>query len=251
MSKQVFHLEGISKEKKIRPLKILIYGPNGVGKSTFCARSLHPIFLDLEGNVDHLDVPRQAVNNYEEVFGFLDFLLKEEHPFKTLVVDSLESLEQLFWAQVEKENNVTSLGKIPFGGGYMQALELFKYFRETLSLLHQEREMNICLIGHEALKTVNTPNLESFDRIEVRIQGKAAGLLMDWCTAVIYATRDVVIHKEKGAFQQEHKKARDIQRILYTDGNASFIAKNIYNLPLVMPLQWQTFKDHVEQFYQA
>ena len=41
-----------------RPQKVVIYGPEGVGKSTLAGRLPEPVFLDTEGGTHHLDVAR-------------------------------------------------------------------------------------------------------------------------------------------------------------------------------------------------
>ena len=38
--------------------KCVIYGPEGIGKSTFAAQFPEPLFIDTEGSTNHMDVMR-------------------------------------------------------------------------------------------------------------------------------------------------------------------------------------------------
>ena len=52
--------------KITRTQKCVIYGCEGVGKSTFASKFPKPLFADLEGGTAHLDVPRISdLNTWE------------------------------------------------------------------------------------------------------------------------------------------------------------------------------------------
>ena len=48
--------------KEKRPLKIVIYGPEGIGKSTFASQFPDPLFIDTEGGTSNLDIRRIKCN---------------------------------------------------------------------------------------------------------------------------------------------------------------------------------------------
>ena len=77
------------KGKQELPPRICIYGNHGIGKSTIAAQFPDPIFINTEDGLDSLDVtsfPRaQEIGDVVEA---IKSLLREEHAFKTLVIDS-------------------------------------------------------------------------------------------------------------------------------------------------------------------
>jgi hypothetical protein len=96
-----------------KPLKVLLYGPAGGGKTRYAATFPDPLFLDLEGGlrstVDVKDVlrypkdPNQEIVNVGEVGQFYN-IVKAIHPldapFKTIVIDSLNELQVLVTKKV-------------------------------------------------------------------------------------------------------------------------------------------------------
>jgi ABC-type branched-subunit amino acid transport system ATPase component len=80
------------------PPATLIYGPNGVGKTTFLSMAEKPVMIDIEGGKGALNVasfPRAT--SWEMVRAQLGELCTEEHEFKTLGIDTIDWLETLFW----------------------------------------------------------------------------------------------------------------------------------------------------------
>ncbi|MCS6901519.1 MAG: MAPEG family protein, partial [Myxococcales bacterium] len=78
----------------LRPLRVVLYGVEGVGKSTFASQAPDPIFLCAEEGAVGLDVARfPTAHTWIEVLEAIRVLTHEEHPYKTLVIDSLDWLE--------------------------------------------------------------------------------------------------------------------------------------------------------------
>jgi hypothetical protein len=239
--------QGIEKD----PVKVLIYGDNGIGKSKFFSKAPHPLYIDLEDNLNHLPISKIKINSWGHLLELLDLLEKEEHIYKTLVIDSVDALELMIETAVCKELGVKSLTQIPYGGGRVRSNELWKYLRGRLNLLHESQKMHLCFTAHSTTRTTNEPNIEPYDRIECRINPKAQGILFDWLNCVFFAERKTILTKDQGKFNVTVKRAIQDDRVMYTDGSASFLAKNIFHLPKELPLDWSVFIDNVEEFYKS
>lgn len=48
----------ISSGRIAKPQKVVVYGPEGIGKSTFAAQFPDPVFIGTEGSTYHMDVKR-------------------------------------------------------------------------------------------------------------------------------------------------------------------------------------------------
>lgn len=85
-------MEIISK-KTITAPKVLIYGNSGVGKSTLASQFPKPLFLDLEGGLNYMDVDRTPLIKDSETFYKLLLEISKEKPdYKTIVIDSADWL---------------------------------------------------------------------------------------------------------------------------------------------------------------
>ena len=83
-----------------KPPRILAYGVHGVGKTSFAASAGAPVFLQTEDGLGLIDAPSFGLlKTYDEVMEAIGALYSEDHDRKTVVIDSLDWLEPLIWAQ--------------------------------------------------------------------------------------------------------------------------------------------------------
>lgn len=226
------------------PPRILIYGTEGVGKTTFGALGDNPIFLPTEkGLTGRPEVKRfPLAKSYTEVMGYITELATADHDRKTLVVDSLDWLEPLIWEQVCAENNVKTIEKAGggYGKGYAMALDLWREYLTAIDYLNEERKMTIVQIAHAQIKRYENPETDAYDRYSIKLQdGKnvsAAGLLIEYSDIVAFANYHVAITKDEKTFNKERRRAIGSgERILYFEERPSFKAKNRYGLPAEIP----------------
>lgn len=78
-------------------VKFLVYGESGVGKTVFSSTWPDPVFLDIDKGMASVnrEVHRIPIDNWEDLIDATDFLANEVHPFKTIVLDSLNELQYL------------------------------------------------------------------------------------------------------------------------------------------------------------
>lgn len=229
---------------------IVLYGIEGVGKSTFAADAPKPIFIDLEKGTFNLDVSRVTppdVGSFDEIMSFLKELQSTDHDYKTLALDSLDHFEPLVWSAVCKEHNATSISdqeKLGYGRGYVEAANKFLEFLNACEALREK--MNIILIAHSEIKTIHDPmKMEPYDKFEIKLNKKASALVKEKAEAVLFATSEVLIKKVKGA---KAKALGEGKRVLYTQGMPGHEGKNRYNLPYQIDLSWQAYQEAKKSF---
>jgi hypothetical protein len=104
----------------------VIFGPEGIGKSTLAAQFPAPVFLDTEGGTHHLDVARlPAPKSWDDVTRAITAPATEAHDFKTLVIDTIDWLEKLLVDYVCKQANKASIEDFGYGKGYVVLAEEF------------------------------------------------------------------------------------------------------------------------------
>jgi hypothetical protein len=235
-------LEQVTKGKNIGPQIHVIAGNNGVGKTTWAASFPSPIIADIENGSNHLDVSRvgsDKLKNLESFRALVVELKTAKHDYKTFVVDSVESLEALISDQVCIEGKVTSIEMYEggFGKGYTRTREIMRELFADFEEL-KAKGITIILVAHTQVKQHNDPvNNQSYDRVIMRCNDKMAAIIRDLSDNVFYATYKVLTTKEKG----KTKAFGDGQRVMYTQWRPGFDAKNRLELPLEIPLSFESF----------
>lgn len=220
-----------SKGVIMRPQIVVLYGPNGVGKTTLACAYEQPMILDLENGSGFLsNVTRlgtDALQSFAQVREVVAALMTDKHEFKTLVIDSLESLETLIYQAVCKENKVKSIEEIPYGKGYTFAREAVEEFMHELQALRDRAQMNVVLVGHSVVKPFNDPSKNvAYDRFILRLNDKMSSVVKDLADSVFFITYRVDVHETKG--QQKAKAYGSDERVVHTRWGASHDAKSRY-----------------------
>lgn len=233
-------LANIEKRTLDVPLRILIYGVEGVGKSTFAAGAPNPVFLVADNGAVWIKQPKfPPVKVWSETLEAVRFLITEPHDYRTLVIDPANWFESLAWAQVCRTSGLRNIADAEYGKGFNAAVDLW---RELLALLEQlwaTRGMNIIFTAHAQVKSFKNPESDDFDRYQLAMHDRAAGLLKQWCDAVLFAKHETHTYREKGS-KRTRAESNGV-RALYTQWTAAYDAKNRYNLPERLPLSWDDF----------
>jgi hypothetical protein len=241
-------LNTITKGRRPRYIWALIYGVDGVGKSTLCSHAPNPIFVGAEKGTEQLDVARfPQTESIGELFAQLRTLQVENHGFQSVVLDSLDWIEPLIWKAVCDEGKVENIEQFAggYGKGYVRALDLWRTLIKELAVLNQS--MHVLLIGHAQIKSFQDPELPTaYDRYQLKINDKAAALVREAADVVLFARFETELIRNTGA---KAKVRGEGKRIMYTESRPGFDAKNRFNLPFVMALDWKTFGEAIRAFY--
>jgi len=226
--------------------RIVIMGMEGVGKTTAAAQCPSPIFLCGENGLigsAFSGIANYAPENWADVLGFLEFILAGNHDYKTLVIDTIDWIEPLLHSHINKrdgkyltKDRVTdgeSIENFNYQKGYVLALE---EFRKALAILDKIRlsGMIVVLNAHTHIKNFSNPEGENYDRYELKINAKLAGLIREWADAMIFAKYETFTGKIGKAGKS--KGIGGQKRIVCTERTAAYDAKNRYSLPPEMPL---------------
>ena len=223
--------DALRKGKQDVPPRICIYGGHGIGKSTLASKFPAPIFISTEDGLDSLDVtsfPRAT--KVEDMVENIKTLIKEDHEFKTVVIDSVDWLiEPLIVSNVESSHDAKDLA---YGKGQMLVAEEFREILQGLDVLRVKRRMNIVLIAHAAVVKFEDPRTEPYDRFQPKLPNRCNALLQEWADVLAFAAFKVIIRKSDSGFNNQ--KTRGVttgERLLHFVENPAFAAKNRYTCP--------------------
>ena len=241
----------------IRPMppRIMIYGTPGVGKSTTAARAPNAAFVSTEDGLSQIDCHRfPLVTSYQDVIDTLQALGDEPHDYQTAVIDTIDWLETIIHKTVSKEHGDVPIEKIDggYGRGYAYVNKRWSEIQDALTYLRNERNMMIILVAHAKVERFEDPEAAAYDRYSPNLHKAAAATLCQWCDAVLFATRKMRTSEEKGAFGKTRAIAKPIgadggDRILRCIGGPACVAKNRYDLPAELPLNWDVLASYLFQ----
>lgn len=233
-------LASLVKGRQEQPIRVVLFGVEGVGKSTFGANAPSPIFLGAEDGTAQLDVDRfPAPESWTDVLEALRVLATDKHGYQTLVVDTLDWAEPLLWKFICERDEQPSIEAYGYGKGYSAALDEWRVFLAALERLRRAKGMHVVLIAHSWIKPFKNPEGDDFDRYEMKLHPKAAGLVKEWCDCVLFANHETLVATDK-----KTKRVKGVDtgaRLIHTQRTAAFDAKNRYGLPESMPLSWSEF----------
>ena len=223
----------VRRGKITRPQKAVVYGPEGVGKSTLAGQLPEPVFLDTEGGTHHLDVVRiDSASTWEQITAAVAALAKGGHGFRTLVIDTADWLEKRLIEWLCRKHNKDSIEDFGYGKGYVVLAEEFAKFLASLDGL-LARGMHIVFLAHSQVRKFEAPDQAgSYDRFELKLSKQVAPLLKEWADVVLFGnfvTR--VAEKDNG----KHRGVGGKERVLFANHTAAFDAKNRHGLPDKLP----------------
>lgn len=241
-------LETIQTGRQPKPPRVLLYGVEGIGKSTFGSQAPKPIFIQTEDGLDEIPCARfPLATTFDQVIAALRTLVNEKHDYESVVIDSLDWLERLVWDKLCQQYAVDSIEKVDGGyaRGYMHALSLWREVLDYLNLL-RARGMVVILVAHSKVERFEDPESSPYDRYSPRLNKHAAALIKEWCDAVLFATRKMRTQSEDAGFNRKRTVAHAIgkdggERVMRAYGSPSCVAKNRYGIAEELPLSWSAF----------
>lgn len=238
-------LENIQSGKENKPPRIMIYGSEGVGKSSYAAGAPNAIFIQTEDGLGEIDCRKfPLAHSLSEVIAELTALRDEAHEFQTVVIDSADWLERIIFDEVCREFGVRSIEKADggYGKGYTHALTHWRKVVNLLQELRDKRGMMVILVAHAKVERFEDPENAAYDRYTPRLHKHAASLIAEWVDAVLFANKKFRVSKDSSDRTIAAPIGADGgERVIRTVGSPACIAKNRYGLPSEIPLSWQAF----------
>lgn len=227
-------LSTISKPQD-RAIIATICGDSGLGKTTLAAAFPKPIVIRAEDGLQAIPEAQRPdafplISKVDDLFEQLLALVKEDHEYQTLIIDSVTALERLFMQHV-----IDSDPKMPrsinqalggYGAGLSAVASLHQRVRKACGMLNERKGMHVVFIAHADTETIELPDQDPYTRYNLRLGKKSVAPYVD--------DSDVVGFLKLETFTKgdgDRKKAfSDGTRLLVTYATASNVSKNRYGI---------------------
>lgn len=226
----------ITKGKINRAQKVVIYGSEGIGKSSLAACFPDPLFIDTEGGTAQMDVRRiDKPQSWEELLAIVQEVAATPDVCKSLILDTADWAEQLivsFLCTKYKQNSIESFG---YGKGYTYLAEeftklLYAFDRVIAANIH------VVITAHAKMRKFEQPDeMGAYDRWEMKLSKQVAPLLKEWCDLLLFCNYQTFVVTSENNTQ----KAQGGKRVMYTSHHPAWDAKNRVHLPEVLELDYK------------
>ncbi len=224
------------------PTRMVVYGADGVGKTTFAAGAPGAVFIPVEDGLHQLDAlstPRP--DSWSRILEYANELVATKE-CQSIVIDSLDEAEQLCWAHTcsipfegKKMANIESFG---YGKGYVAAV---RHWRDLIAILDKAHDAGkgVVLLAHSQRKVVKNPTGEDYEQVQIKLQEKAGAMFREWAHVVGLAELDISTVTD--AQTKRSKAVFGGRRVLRTSPGAGYQAKSRYPIPPRLPLEWAAY----------
>ena len=225
------------------PLRVLLYGPEKIGKTTFAAGAPNGIVIGPEDGTGLLDQARIDAKTWPATMAALHQLLVEKHEFTTVIVDTVDHIEPLMYAFLKDQYHVNEIEEAGGGYGKWSGVVLSEWTKMLVALDKlREKGMAVILLAHAKVGKHKNPDGQDFDRYFLSLYDKAAGLIRQWCDVVLFTNYETFVSVDK-----QTKRAKGVggtERVVYATRSATYDAGNRINLPDSFPLSWADFAQY-------
>lgn len=230
----------ITRGKQAKAQRVIIYGTEGIGKSTLASQFPNPLFIDTEGSTSNMDVARMdKPTSWTMLMNQIAFVKANPTVCDTLIVDTIDWAEALAIESVCSLHGKKGVEDFGYGNGYTYVREEFGRFLNKLQEI-VDLGIHVVLTAHAQIRKFEQPDeMGAYDRYELKLGKKTssqtAPLVKEWGDIVLFCNYKTIVMKN----ESNKNKAQGGQRVMYTTHTPSWDAKNRFGLPEELPMDYQ------------
>ncbi len=238
----------IQKGKQAAPSRVVLYGIEGIGKSTLASKFPNALTLDTEDRTRHLDIHREVCRKYGTLVDALDELMANKTEYKTLVLDTADWAQALTIDAVLSEKGFTSIEDPGYGRGYTYVYEKMQDLLTRLTRISEQWGMHVVVVAHARICKFDDPITgASYDRYALKLQdspkSNVAALFKEWADALLFCNYDI------SAVKGKDDKVRAVgghAAMIFPVHTAAYDAKNSWGLKEPFPMEYEFLRAHIE-----
>jgi hypothetical protein len=217
---------------------LCLHGEPGRGKTTLALKANSPIAILAERglpsgrSVDAFD----DITDYAAIDAALRYLYSNPGEYRTLIIETLDKVEELLIRHVCAKHNWKSIETPPYGKGLIILEQEWRSFLRGPQALRDKHGMTIIMTCHSSIERVDDPRAPTYTSYQLRLSKRNRGPAMDVCDAVLFIADDLHVVTDGEGFRERVRAAASPHRFLFTEGRPAFVAKNRFGMPVKVPL---------------
>lgn len=235
----------VTNTRQAKGLKVVVYGPEGIGKTTFANKFPQPVYIDTEGSTNFIDGKKLPnPTSWTMLLEEVEYLKNTPGIARTLVIDTIDWAEALAKRHLMAKNNWEAIDSTSYGTRYVAlADEVGKLLNKLSELI--ELNYNVVLLAHSETKKHELPDeLGAFDRYVLKLERRDAALVKEWADNILFANYKTTVITDS---KTNSKKATGGQRVMYTTHKPTWDAKNRFDFPDELPFDYEQVRVPFEQ----
>lgn len=226
----------IIRGKRQGAIRAVIYGTEGIGKSTLAAQIPDALLIDTEDGTGQIDAARVIALDWRAIEHATKELIADTQGFRAVVIDTADWLEKALIEHVLRQAGKKSIEDFGYGKGYTIIQE---HVVRYLALLDQliAKGVHVIFVAHAKVVRTSPPDqTDGFDRYELKLTRQVAPLLKEWADLVLFCNYRVqIVEGSDGRLKAQGGK----ERIMHAVHSAAWDAKNRFGLPDELPMQFE------------
>lgn len=221
------------------PIRAVIYGPEGIGKSTLAAAFPAPLFVDTERGTSQLEVDRVCPGSWAAVDAVVAELQEDAQGFKTIVFDTADWLERMAIDALCGKKNWESIETPGYGKGFTMLAEKWRRFLDSVGVLQARQKIHVVFVAHSWLRKFEQPDESgAYDRWEMKLSKQVAPAMKEWPDLLLFLNYRTIVEKDENG----KAKAHSDERTMYATHHACWDAKNRFGLADKLPLDFESIR---------
>lgn len=227
-------LSSLRSTKTTHPPIALLYGVDGVGKTSLAAEWPDPLYLATEGERPPSDVEMATpgtVETYDQMLDIFGELLAGDHDFKSVIIDSLDGFESLVWAATARRLGLNSIEEAGYGKGYIEADSEWKEYLSAVGALSRAG-IYVVQLAHPEIVRFDSPTSDPYSRYGIKLHKRASALVREQADVVGFMNYRISLKEKDVGFNKKVSHAEGgNQRQIHLSEKAGFVAKNRFSMP--------------------
>lgn len=247
-------LSSLKTTKTTNPPIFVIYGVDGVGKTSLAAEFPDPIYISTPGERPPSDVELPTPGEVDDFGQLLDLfgeLLTEDHDRKTVIVDSLDGLEPLVWQYTCQQNKWASIEEPGYGRGYVEADNAWREYLAAIQAL-AGNGIAVVQLAHPEIVRFESPTSDPYSRYGIKLHKRAAALVRESADVVGFVNYRTTLKSADAGFGKKvtHGEGGG-DRQIHLEERPGYVAKNRYGAPATVQFRKGQGYAEISKFFPA